>query len=163
MPFPNDDPLSSLGLEEGGDGSAWSGADEWPTASDERADRAESHIPSGEGGWESAENPYRAKYEELQKKYESTPSVATKLRDTVAALQQQAADAWDQNYRLWQQNQQSAYHPKQAEQLIQIKLDELMARAELEATREAALPHVRRGSADQIAAEFSDRKAGITV
>jgi hypothetical protein len=47
--------------------------------------------------------------------------------------------------------------------MIGSRLAEMTTRAELEATRTAALPHVRRGSADEIAKEFSDKKAGVVI
>src|SRR5262245_31382415 len=142
MPFDQDDPLAQDGLEEGQEGSAWSGPDEWPSASDERADQAEGRIQDRTGGdsaWESDKNPYKTKYDELHKKYESTPSVARKLQETTSTLQQWAADAWDQNARAYAANPQApgVFEPRMAQQIIQVKLDELTARAELEATREA--------------------------
>src|SRR5262252_896243 len=133
MPFPADDPLASVGLEEAGapDDSAWSGPDEWPQATDERADRAEARIPSGEtSAWDSPQNPYKAKYDELSARVaKDSPTVAQKLHSTLTVLQQQAAEAWDQAVR-------SGIQPKLAEQLISVELDRQSARAELEATRE---------------------------
>jgi hypothetical protein len=159
MPFEDGDPLSNIGLEEpqspAPSGSAWDGLDEFPSASDERAQRAEREIG---GGWESDANPYKAKYNEVAKKIaERSPSVGKKLEDTTNTYRQWAAEAWDYATR------QAGIPPQLATTMIGTKLEEMTTRAELEATREAALPHVRRGTADEIAREFSDKKAGVMV
>src|SRR4030095_4567759 len=155
MPFDQDDPRGQLGLEEGAPQapreSAWEGLDEFPSASDERAERAERQVG---GGWESDDNPYKAKYNEVAKKVaERSPSVGKKLEDTTNTYRQWAAEAWDYATR------QAGIPPQLATTMIGTKLEEMTTRAELEATREAALPHVRKGTADEIAREFSDKKA----
>ncbi len=163
MPFPAEDPLSNIGLEESPSqqeaprGSAWDGLDEFPSATDERADQAERRIGNQFSDTEG-DGSYKAKYEALVKKVgERSPTVGVKLQSTVDALRQQAADAWEYAVR------QANIPPQLATVIISGKLDEQVARAELEATREAALPHVRRGTADEIAKEFSDRKSGVVV
>ncbi len=160
MPFDQDDPLSQIGLEEtptqqdAPRGSAWDGLDEFPSATDERAERAERQI----GNDFADEGGYKAKYEALAKKVgERSPTVGAKLQSTVDQARQQAAEAWDYSVK------QLGVPPQLATTMIGSKLDEMVARAELEATREAALPHVRRGTADEIAREFSDRKSGVVV
>lgn len=159
MPFSEDDPLGQLGLEESSrpapQDSAWAGLDEFPSATDERAERAERQV---DGHWESPENPYKAKYESAAKAIsERSPTVGKKLQDTTDTYRQWAAEAWDYATR------QAGIAPQLATTMIGTKLEEMTARAELEATREAALPHVRKGTADEIAREFSDKKAGISV
>lgn len=158
MPFAEGDPLGQIGLEEGTpapSGSAWEGLDEFPSASEERAERAEQRVP---GHWESDDNPYKTKYNEAAKKIsERSPSVGQKLQSTTDTYRQMAAEAWDYATR------QAGIPPALATSMIGTKLEEMTTRAELEATREAALPHVRTGMAGQIAGEFSDKKAGVMV
>jgi hypothetical protein len=106
----------------------------------------------------SGPNGYKAKYEALVKKTTAqSPTVGAKLQSTVEQARAQAAEAWDYAVKTLQ------IPPQLATTMIGGKLDEMVARAELEATREAALPHVRRGTADEIAREFSDRKSGVVV
>ena len=157
MPFEPGDPLGSIGLEEAPQqtDSAWSGIEEWPSATDERADQAEGRLPDREdkSRWESPDNPYKQQIDRIK---QQAPSVGDRLDATLRQNQQYAAEAWDAAVR-------AGMNPQVAQDLINIKLGELNTRAELEATREAALPHVRRGSADEIAREFSDKKAGVVI
>jgi hypothetical protein len=130
--------------------------DQWAEASDERATAAEQVLGDGGPAPESADY-WKQKATDAEKVIQqNTPTVA----DTLTAQQQQhnawAAEAWNLAVS-------RGMDPKVAEVVIRSEKEKLDAQAELAAHRHAALPLVRRGAADEIAAEFSDKKSGIVI
>lgn len=133
-------------------------------ASEDRALEAERRFEQGQGDkgqvqsqWDSPDNPYRQKYQDLESRVnENRPTVGQQLERTRAQHQQWAAEAYEMATR-------QGMDPQVAEQIIATKLAELNTGAELAATRAATLPLVRRDMANQVAAEYSEKKAGVVV
>ncbi len=130
--------------------------DQFAEASEERAQVAEGLAP-GETIWDRDENPWKQKATEAEKALQArTPTVA----DALTAQQRQhnawAAEAWDIAVR-------QGMDPKLAEVVIRSEKEKLDTQAELAAHRQAALPMVRRGAAEEVAAEFSDKRSGVIV
>lgn len=162
MPLTTDDPLAGLGLVDPNTGQS---ADvqtdlglEWPVATEERARAAEQRYERvdttpQQGDWESDANPYKQRYDQIT---QSTPSVGQTLEARKQVLQQQAAQAYELAVK-------QGVDPKLAEVTIATKLEAEWAKVEASALREATLPFVRKGAAEDTAAKYSDKRAGIIV
>ncbi len=128
--------------------------DAFAEASEERAALAEGQAP-GATIWDRDENPWKQKATEAEKRLQqNTPTVADQLTAQQTQHQRWAAEAYDIATR-------QGMNPQLAETVIRSELEKLNAQAELVAHRQAALPMVRRGAAEEIAAEFSDQRVRI--
>jgi hypothetical protein len=154
------DPLAGAGAAP--EGFTPGTVDNWNEASEERALAAEGQL-QGSGGpagpWDTEANPHKKRADELEARLrENNPQYSPD--QLLAAAQEQhrvwAAEAWDMAVR-------GGMDPKLAQAVIEAKKGELDKTAELEVHRAAALPLVRRGAADDIAAQFSDKKLGVVV
>lgn len=153
------DPLAGAGQEP--EGFTPGTVENWNEASEERALAAESRLrgESPAGPWDTDANPHKKRADELEARLrENNPQHSPD--QLLAAAQEQnrvwAAEAWDMAVS-------RGMDPKLAQAIIEAKKGELDKTAELEVHRAAALPLVRRGAADDIAAQFSDKKLGVVV
>lgn len=128
--------------------------DEYTEASEERAAVAEGQA---ETIWDRDDNPWKQKATEAEKRLQqNVPTVADQLTAQQRQHQSWAAEAWDIAVR-------NGMDPKLAEVIIASEKEKLDAKAELAAHRQAALPMVRRGAAEEVAAEFSDQRRGVKI
>src|SRR5215217_41526 len=115
---------------------------DWVTATDERANAADSGLTQDQSSWDSDQNPWKQKHQELAQQVQSqTPDIATVLDQRKGQLQSWAAQAWEQAV-------QGGVDKEVATLIIGTKLSEQLAQEELKATKAATLPHVRRGAAE---------------
>jgi hypothetical protein len=170
----DEDTAQSLGLEpiggavtlDGGRATTDNDFARWmdglELATDERAEQAERRIGARTGDdpnnpWESDDNAYKQKYLDLKSRTEDAqPSVGTQMDAAKAQIQTWAAEAWDYAVK-------NGVPPELAETIIGAKKAEYDRSVELAATQRATLPLVRRESAQSIATEFSDKKAGVVI
>lgn len=148
MPDHLDDLLVHLGIIDGATGEV---NPEIPGPERDEAPEAPSRTGKSDVNWESDDNPYRQRVREMES---STPSIGQQLEAHKAQLVQWADEALSEAVR-------RGIPQPAAEALIRPQLDAEIARAELQANRQATLPTVRRQAAEDVAKKVSDK--AITV
>jgi hypothetical protein len=109
---------------------------------------------TGKTNWESDDNPYKTKYQEVEK---SKPTVGQTLQETHAQLDRWAAEAWEHATKTLN------VRGDIATAFIEPQLRAAKAEAELVANRQATLPMARRQAAESIAKEVSDKNLVINA